>query len=130
MSKKTNNIIWSDQKRHFGLPLSFTRYSLSPNRLFLSVGLLSVKDDELLLYRVRDISVRRGLFQRIFGVGTITIMSSDRSHPELILKNIKNPMKVKENIHAQVEAQKTQRRLRVAEISTLDVDDDDSEGGE
>jgi hypothetical protein len=61
--------LWKDRKRYFGLPLSFTRYALSEDRLFLSVGFLNIKDDEILLYRVRDIDTERSLWQRLFGVG-------------------------------------------------------------
>ena len=71
--------LWKDRKRHFGLPLSFTRYSLSEDRLFYSVGLLNIRDSEVILYRVRDIDTHRGLWQRLFGVGTITVYSSDKS---------------------------------------------------
>ena len=110
--------LWQDRKRHLGLPLSFTRYSLSEDRLFVSVGLLNLKDDEVLLYRVRDIDTSRTLWQRIFGVGTITVMSSDKSMPNLVLKNIKDPVFVKELIHKQVEQVKIQRRVRVGEIMT------------
>ena len=41
--------LWKDRKRYLGMPLSFTRYSLSEDRLFLSVGFLNIKDDEVLL---------------------------------------------------------------------------------
>lgn len=115
--------LWKDRKRYLGLPLSFTRYSLSEDRLFTSVGLLNLKDDEILLYRVRDIDTSRSLWQRIFGVGTVTVMSSDKSMPNLVLKNIKDPVFVKELIHKQVEQAKIQRRVRVGEIMT-DADGD------
>lgn len=108
--------IWKDRKRYFGMPISFTRYALSEDRLFLSVGFLSIKDDEILLYRVRDIDTQRTLWQRMFGVGTITVMSSDKSMPNLVLKNIKNPVHVKELLHEQVEEMKIRRRVRVGEI--------------
>lgn len=45
--------LWKDRKRHLGLPLSFTRYSLSEIRLFCEKGFLNLKCDEVLLYRVR-----------------------------------------------------------------------------
>lgn len=115
--------LWKDRKRYLGMPLSFTRYSLSEDRLFTSVGLLNLKDDEVLLYRVRDIDTSRSLWQRIFGVGTVTVMSSDKSMPNLVLKNIKDPVFVKELIHKQVEQAKIQRRVRVGEIMT-DADGD------
>ena len=116
--------LWKDRKRHLGLPLSFTRYQLSADRLFVSEGFLNIKDDEVLLYRVRDIDTRRSLWQRIFGVGTVTVMSSDKTMPTLVLKNIKDPVFVKELIHRQVEEMKIQRRVRFGEIMTTDADDD------
>ena len=116
--------IWRDKKRYLGLPLSFTRYAMSEDRLFTSVGLFNLKDDEVLLYRVRDIDTSRSLWQRIFGVGTVTVMSSDKSMPNMVLKNIKNPVEVKEMIHAQVEDMKIRRRVRFGEIMTADADFD------
>lgn len=120
----TIECLWKDRKRHLGLPLSFTRYSLSEDRLFVSEGFLNIKDDEVLLYRVRDIDTRRSLWQRIFGVGTVTVMSSDKTMPVLVLKNIKDPVIVKELIHQQVEEMKIRRRVRFGEIMTTDADGD------
>lgn len=116
--------IWKDRKRYFGLPLSFTRYALSEDRLFTSVGFLNIKDDEILLYRVRDIDTNRTLWQRLFGVGTVTVMSSDKTMPNLVLKNIKDPVRVKELLHTQVEEMKIKRRMRFGEIMGNDFDDD------
>ena len=119
--------LWEDRKRYFGLPLSFTRYMLSDDRLFTSVGFLNIKDDEILLYRVRDIDLSRSLWQRIFGVGTVTVLSSDKTMPTLVLKNVKDPMFVKELIHRQVEEMKIKRRVRVGEIMGNEIDDADGE---
>ena len=115
--------LWQDRKRYFGLPLSFTRYALSEDRLFVSVGFLNIKEDEILLYRVRDIDTSRSLWQRLFGVGTVTVASSDKTMPNLVLKNIKDPVMVKELIHKQVEEIKIKRRVRFGEIMT-DADGD------
>ena len=119
--------LWEDRKRYFGLPLSFTRYRLSDDRLFISEGFLNIKDDEILLYRVRDIDTRRSLWQRLFGVGTVTVLSSDKTMPSLELKNIKDPLFVKELIHKQVEEMKIRRRVRFGEIMTATDDDLDEE---
>ena len=121
--------IWKDRKRFLGMPLSFTRYAISEDRLFLSVGFLNVKDEEVLLYRIRDINTSRTLWQRLFGVGTITVVSSDKSMPSAILKNIKRPMEVKELLHRQVEDMKIRRRVRFGEIMATgdDFPDDDSD---
>lgn len=125
MAFRGEQYIWRDRKRFLGMPLSFTRYALSEDRLFLSVGFLSIKDDEVLLYRVRDISSQRSLWQRLFGVGTVTVISSDRTMPNLVLKNIKKPLIVKEMIHNQVEEMKLRRRVRVGEVMGMpDYNDD------
>lgn len=116
--------LWRDRLRHLGLPLSFTRYALSEDRLFLETGLLSTKCEEILLYRVRDISLKISLGQRIFGVGTITIQSSDKSLPVLEIRNIKQPRETKELIHQTVEEMKLSRRMRTTEIMTDDCDHD------
>ena len=123
--KKKMTYIWKDRRRRMGMPLSVTRYALSEDRLFLSVGFLSVRDDDLLLYRIRDISCKRNLWQRLFGMGTITVSSTDKTHGTLVLKNIKHPLDVKELLHNQVEKMKLQRRVRVGEIMTSEYDEDD-----
>lgn len=117
--------IWKDKKRYFGMPISFTRYGMSEDRLFISVGFLNIRDDEVLLYRVRDIDTSRTLWQRLFGVGTVTVMSSDKTMPTLVLQNIKNPVEVKELLHAQVEEIKLKRRVRIGEIMGGGLDEDE-----
>ena len=122
MAFKGSQYIWSDRKRHLGLPLSFTRYAMTEDRLFLSVGFLNIKDAEVLLYRIRDINTSRSLIQRLFGVGDISVVSSDKSMPHLLLKNVKDPMQVKELLHQQVEEMKIRRRGRVGEVMSTSHD--------
>ena len=108
--------LWQDRKRRLGLPLSFTRYRLSGDRLFCETGFLNLKSDEVLLYRVQDLELTMTLGQRIFGVGTVCVHSSDKSMPHLDLQNVKNPREVKELIHQNVEAAKDKRRMRATEL--------------
>ena len=108
--------IWKDRKRILGLPVTFTRYRLSEDRLFCEKGFLNIKQDEVLLYRVRDLQLNLKLTQRIFGVGTICVISSDKSVPHLDLVNVKNPRQVKELIHRSVEDAKDARRMRTMEL--------------
>lgn len=132
MGFKGNQYLWKDRKRYLGLPISFTRYAVSEDRLFLSIGFLNIKDEEVLLYRIRDLSVNRTLGQRIFGVGTITVASSDKSQPTLLIKNVKDPVSVKELIHSQVEEMKIRRKVRIGEFSNMntDLDDDMDDNGD
>ncbi|WP_289026733.1 PH domain-containing protein [uncultured Flavonifractor sp.] len=120
--------LWKDRKRHFGLPISLTRYSLVGGdgpRVFREVGLFNLAEEEVLLYRVQDLSLKRSLWQRVFGVGTIALHSSDKTAPVLELVNVARPREVKELIFARVEAAKEARRLRTTEL----LDGSDAEGG-
>jgi len=122
--------LWKDRKRVLGLPLSFTRYRLSEDRLFCETGFLNIKSDEVLLYRVRDLQLTISLSQRVFGVGTVCVVSSDKSAPHLDLKNVKKPRMVKELIHRNVEEAKDRRRMRATELlgsedGIVDHDEDD-----
>ena len=117
--------LWKDRKRFLGMPLSFTRYRLSEDRLFCETGFLNVKSDEVLLYRVRDLRLTMNLGQRIFGVGTVCVVSSDKSMPHLDLKNVKNPREVKELIHRNVEQAKDKRRMRTTELVGGEGGEDD-----
>ncbi len=125
MGFKGDQYIWKDRKRYLGMPLSFTRYALSEDRLFQSIGFLNIRDEEVLLYRIRDINTSRSLWQRLFGVGTVTVVSSDKSMPTMVLKNIKDPIRIKELLHREVEDMKVRRRVRLNELMTGTTDDDD-----
>ena len=126
MAKLVSKIveIWHDRKRILGMPITFTRYALSSDRLFIRRGWLNIHQDEVILYRVRDLCVKANLWQRIFGVGTVTVTSTDKSVPVLTLKNVKQPFEVKELIHENVEKMKIERRMRIGEMS-MDLEDGD-----
>ena len=116
--------LWQDRKRHLGLPLSFTRYQLSEDRIFCIKGFLNIHEEEVLLYRIRDMELRLSLGQRIFGVGSVIVHSSDKTMPTLELKNIRIPREVKEMIFRQVEDCKDRRRMRTMEFVGADGGED------
>ena len=124
------NILWQDRKRYFGLPISFTKYSMSEDRLFVETGLLNLSQDEVRLYRILDLKLKRSLGQRIFGVGSIIVSSSDKSLGNFEIKNIKNSANVKEMLSVQVEQQREAKRVYTRENMVNDVDDDDLHEGE
>ena len=61
-----------------GLPWTFTKYGMSEDRLFVEKGLLNTSEQEVRLYRIMNVSLKRTLIQKIFGMGTIHIDSSDK----------------------------------------------------
>lgn len=119
--------LWSDKKRTlFGLPLSFTRYSLNNERLFIEQGFLNKKEDEVRLYRIMDVSLSRTFGQRIFGLGTIHCCSADKSMKDFDILSIKHPKEVKEQLSELVEKQRDSKRVTNREYMSdmHDMDDD------
>lgn len=111
------NVIWQDRKRPiFGLPLSFTKYRLTEDKLLINTGLLSIREEEIQLYRIMDITLKRTLFQRIFGVGTIHCCSADKTTPEFEIRDIKNPSQVKELLSNSIEKKRDKKRITGREI--------------
>ena len=121
------NILWKDRKRTFlGLPWSFTVYELDEERFMIKTGFFTKKEDEVRLYRIMDVSLKRTLGQRIFGLGTITCVSADRSLGNFEIKNIKNSRDVKEMLSDNVEIQRDKKRVTNREfMSGHDHDFDD-----
>ena len=127
MAKDSLNItyLWQDRKRHLGLPISFTKYALSEDRIFLETGLLNVKYEEINLYRVKDLTLKISFGQKIFGVGSIIVHSADETNAHLEIRNVKNPKEVKELLHTSVEKARASANIRVGEyLSGNDVCDD------
>lgn len=87
-------ILWADRKRILGMPISFTRYKLDEDRLYVKTGFLSTRTNETLLYRILDVQSSQSLWQRLFGVGTVTLFCADQSDPQLRLENVKAAKKV------------------------------------
>lgn len=125
MAKDTTSYVWRERKRTiFGLPLSFTVYKLTEEKLIIETGFLSKNEEEVRLYRVMDLTLKRPLFQRIFGVGTIHCCTGDKSTPEFDILKIKNPTEVKNMLSDMVEKQRDAKRISAREFLD-DMDEDD-----
>ena len=130
MEKFTRNTIWRDRKRTiFGLPLSFTVYELTEDRLFVKTGILAINEEEIRLYRVIDINYKASIFQRLFGVGSILLATSDHSAGNLEIRSVKNPKEIKELLSEKVEFQRDQKRVVNREIMSGAYADDSDDLG-
>lgn len=112
LSREYGEVIWTGKKRVLGMPISFTRYILTETKLITKVGFLNIREDEIELYRVYDMSLRLPLGQRIFGCGTVTLLSKDSDTPTKELKFIKRPREAKRFIDSAVAAQRDRYYVR------------------
>ncbi len=128
MAKDTTQYLWQDRKRPFlGLPLSFTSYKLTEEKLIIETGFLNKKEEEIRLYRIMDLTLNRPFGQRIFGVGTVHCCTGDKSTPELDISKIKKASEVKNLLSDLVEQQRDAKRISAREFM-VDNDDCDLDG--
>ena len=104
-------ILWEDKKHWLWFPFSFTKYSLSEDRLYCQHGLFNTHYDELLLYRITDICLTRTLGQKICGTGTITLTCKGDAQRVVTIKNIKDSKRVKYNLSRMIEEIREERGL-------------------
>lgn len=118
-------IIWKERKRIWcGLPLTFTVYSFDEERFYEETGFLNQRQDEVRLYRILDISMSRSLVQRIFGLGTIHVNSSDQTLGDFEIKNIRNVKEIKEQLSELVEQQRDKKRVHTREVFDAETEAD------
>ena len=121
-----HEVKWKDRKRTiFGLPWSFTRYRLTDDKLIVSTGLLSINEEEIRLYRIMDVTLKRSLGERLWGLGTIHICSSDKTTPEIDIKRVRQSSDVKEMLSDMVEAARKKNRVSAREFMAADDMGDD-----
>ncbi len=120
------NVLWKDRKRPFlGLPLSFTKYTITEEKLIINTGFFRINEEEIRLYRILDASMNQSLLDRMFRVGNVAVESSDRSSGNITIRLVKDPRKVKDLISNIVEEERSKKRVSVREFMT---DEDGLEG--
>lgn len=93
-----------------------TRYRLTTQRLFAQTGLIAKHLEEVELFRVKDVTLRQGVLDRLLGVGTVTVLSTDDTAPELELAGIRDPLAAKEALRTAFRAARQREGLRTGEF--------------
>ena len=78
------------------------RYRLTTQRLFIRRGILSQTVDQTELIRVDDVRLHKSFLDRLFGLGTVAIRSTDATDQELLIEGIAEPEKVAEAIRTRM----------------------------
>ena len=102
----------------FGLPFTFTIYTVKEEVLTVDTGFLSREENDCYMYKVQDVTLKTSLLERIFGLGTIICYTGDTTNPQLVMAHIKNARAIKDFILEQSEIARRKRRT----MNTLDID--------
>ena len=101
-----------------GLPFTFTKYRINDELISVESGFLKKIEDDAYLYKVTDVRLDNSILERMAGLGTITCFGSDVTHPELVIRHVKNSREIKDFIRNQSE----QERLRRRTLHTMNLD--------
>jgi uncharacterized membrane protein YdbT with pleckstrin-like domain len=75
-----------------------TRYRITTQRIQLSTGIFSTRQEDVELRRVRDLTVERPAMLRSFGLGNIIVTGVDMSAPRLVLRAVPSPEPLRDRI--------------------------------
>jgi membrane protein YdbS with pleckstrin-like domain len=81
-----------------------TRYRLTTQRLFIERGILSKTMDQTELIRVDDVRLYRPLLDRVFGLGSVAVVTTDATDRETLIEGIAEPERVSEAVRGQMRA--------------------------
>jgi uncharacterized membrane protein YdbT with pleckstrin-like domain len=98
------------------LVIRTTVYELTSERLKLRRGVLNKHLDEVELYRVRDYQLEQPFLLRLFGLGNILLRTSDRSHPSVRLRAIRDGERLYERIRSAVEQCRSRKGVRELDV--------------
>lgn len=73
-----------------------TRYVITTERLRIIEGLLGKDREDIELVRIQDLDQSQSVSERILNIGDIHVRSHDPSHPNAVLRNIKDPQEIHE----------------------------------
>ena len=108
----------------FGLPWTFTVYSINKDVLTVNTGFLSKQENDCYMYKIKDVQLKSTFFQRMSGLGDVVCYTGDTTDRELVLKNIRNSKDVKNYILKNSEVARLKRRtLNTLNIGAGDLDD-------
>ena len=100
------------------------RYEITSERIKISSGIFSKKNSSMELYRVKDYTLDAPFFYRLFHLGDINILTSDRSTPQITLPAVPNPKKLMDDIRTHVELRRDLKRVREVDFDQVgDIDE-------
>jgi membrane protein YdbS with pleckstrin-like domain len=91
-------------------------YRLTSQRLFIQIGLIGRKQEEIELFRITDVSLEQTPMERILRIGTILVNSTDESMPLARLENVPDPGRHKDILRDAYRAARTREGMRAGEF--------------
>ena len=102
----------------FGLPWTFTKYEIRENDFTIVKGFFTVSENDCYMYKISDVQISSTLLQRLSGLSTITLFTSDVTDRTIVMKNIKHGREIKDFLlKASEDARLRRRTVSMQDIS-------------
>jgi membrane protein YdbS with pleckstrin-like domain len=99
------------------LHLHAIEYVVSTQRVRVISGIFSKNIQEIELFRVKDTMAQQSFFLRLFGLGTITVLSGDENQPRLTLSGVPKAVELRERLRQEVMT--LRQRFGVREVDVM-----------
>ena len=121
----TDGVKFKERKRllFFGLPWTFTRYTITDELLTVNEGFFTVQENDCYMYKIQDVKMTVTLMERIFGLGSIVCYTGDVTSPELKLIHVKHAKEIKSYLLKASETARIKRRTLHTQDIGADLDE-------
>jgi membrane protein YdbS with pleckstrin-like domain len=92
-------------------------YVVTTQRVRVISGIFSKDIQEIELFRVKDTMANQSFFLRLFGLGTITILSGDERQPRVVLNGVPRAIELREKLREEVMT--LRQRFGVREVDVM-----------
>jgi uncharacterized membrane protein YdbT with pleckstrin-like domain len=92
-----------------------TKYKITNERIVIREGIFTTRQNQIELFRIRDLAAHQSFMQKLMKVGDVTVISSDTSLPRLTMSGLPHPFELKEQIRKNSIEMRKRKHIRLHE---------------
>ena len=115
-------ILWEDkpsglwQRFLTSIHMNFTTYQITKDELIVTTGFFRKRTNTVELYMLKDPDSTESVYQRILGIGTVSVVvdahgTSERAGTKICLRNVPEPAKVRKLLRDAIEEDVMERKI-------------------
>ena len=96
--------------------MNFTRYQITKDELIIQRGFFNRRTNSIELYLLKDPDVKESIYQRLLGIGTLSVKVDTRSGVDgktkvFVLRNVRNCEAVRKLLRDNIERDVMERKI-------------------
>ena len=128
LTNMSEEIIWQGKPSQWiNFPISFwgmvktatTEIRISNTRITIESGVFSKRTDEVEMHRIKDLTLNQPFLMRLVGVSHITLNTSDKTSPKVVLRGMKKGKELREQLRSAVDTQREKKGVREMDFNEV-----------